>query len=139
MHWPELPGRVREALQTLCCLAEADRPMLARDIADQADLPAAQTAKILQLLTWAGFAKSRRGSKGGFWLVIPPERIHVKGVIEFFEPGFLNSSAPENPIERRLAQATACCRHRMATITVADLIANRNKSERKEIAHAVRD
>ena len=68
MHWPELPNRVRESLMTLLCLAGAKEPMLARDIASHAGLPPAQTAKVLQLLTWAGFIKSRRGSKGGFWL-----------------------------------------------------------------------
>jgi len=137
MHWPELPNRVRESLMTLTCLAETRAPMLARDIASHADLPPAQTAKLLQLLTWAGFVKSRRGSKGGFWLAMPAERIRVKDVICFFEPGFLNSQGPEDPISRRLVQATACCRHKIATITIADLTEIQNKSRKEETVHAI--
>lgn len=137
MNWPELPNRVRESLKTLSCLAETRKPTLARDIASHAGLPPAQTAKLLQLLTWGGFVKSRRGSKGGFWLAMPPERIRVKDVICFFEPGFLSSKSPEDPISRRLVQATACCRHKVATITIADLIETRNKSQREETAHAI--
>ncbi len=143
MHWAELPNRVRESLMTLLCLADAGEPMLARDIARHADLPPAQTAKLLQLLTWGGFVKSRRGSKGGFWLAAAPERIRIKDVIQFFEPGFLSSKAPEDPLSHRLAQATACCRHKIATITIADLAGIRDKSEirikseRKGTVHAL--
>jgi len=87
MNEPALANQVRESLQTLSCPAETRKTMLARDIASHANLPPAQTAKLLQLLTWAGFVKSRRGSKGGFWLAMPPKCIRVKDVISFFEPG----------------------------------------------------
>jgi len=137
MHWPELPNRVRESLMTLTCLAETRTPMLARDIASHADLPPAQTAKLLQLLTWGGFVKSRRGSKGGFWLAMPPGRIRIKDVICFFEPDYMSSEGPKNPISQWLIQATACCRHKIATITIADLIKIQNKSHKEETIHAI--
>ncbi len=80
----ELPPRIYESLKTLCCLANASEPLQAQEIASAASLPPAQTAKILQLMTWAGFVESRRGTKGGFWLIRPPDAIHVTDVDDFF-------------------------------------------------------
>jgi hypothetical protein len=79
-----LPPRIYESLKTLCCLANAVGPLQAYEIASAADLPPAQTAKILQLMTWAGFIESRRGTKGGFWLVTPADHIRVTDVADFF-------------------------------------------------------
>ncbi|MFQ5928049.1 MAG: Rrf2 family transcriptional regulator, partial [Terriglobia bacterium] len=58
----------------------------ARELARCAEIPPAQAAKILYLLTWAGFVSSRRGFKGGFWLRVPARHIRVKDVMEFFHP-----------------------------------------------------
>ena len=71
MLCPELPPRIYESLKTLCCLAAANRPLQAHEVAVAASLPPAQTAKILQQMAWAGFVESRRGAKGGFWLQKP--------------------------------------------------------------------
>jgi hypothetical protein len=80
----DLPPRIYESLKTLGCLANARGPLQAHEIASATGLPPAQTAKILQSMTWAGFIESRRGARGGFWLVIPASRIRVTDVIEFF-------------------------------------------------------
>jgi len=118
----DLPIRIYESLKTLCCLANASEPLQAQEIASATSLPPAQTAKILQLMTWAGFVKSRRGTKGGFWLIRPAGGIHVTDLADFFahhtrrrrlqkRDGFL----------KELKQATARCRKEFARITVADL------------------
>jgi len=117
-----LPPRIYESLKTLCCLANAAGPLQAHEIASAAGLPPAQTAKILQLMTWAGFVESRRGTKGGFWLNTPAERIRVTDVADFF--AHQTKEGPENeqdPVLKALAQATARCHKEFAQITVADL------------------
>ena len=86
MAWPHLPKRVHYALKGLCCLASAQGPVRARELARCVRIPPAQAAKILYLLTWKGFVSSRRGSNGGFWLRVPPERIRVRDVMNFFLP-----------------------------------------------------
>lgn len=55
MPW-NLPPRIYESLKTLSCLANAGGPLQAHQIASRASLPPAQTAKILQLMTWAGLS-----------------------------------------------------------------------------------
>lgn len=80
----ELPPRIYEALKTLCCLAAAKKPLQAHEVASATNLPPSQTAKILQQMTWAGFVESRRGTKGGFWLVKPAGRIRVADIVAVF-------------------------------------------------------
>ncbi len=80
------PKRVLYSLKALCCLARMQGPMRASELARCTGIPPAQAAKILYLLTWGGFVCSRRGSKGGYWLRVPAERIRVQEVMEFFHP-----------------------------------------------------
>ena len=118
----DLPPRIYESLKTLCCLANATRPLQAHEIAAVADLPSAQTAKILQMMTWAGFVKSRRGTKGGFWLVRQPETIRVTDVADFFAHHDAEFRSEENDaLLKALEGATAHCREEFSRITVADL------------------
>ena len=118
----DLPPRIYESLKTLCCLANASEPLQAHEIASAAGLPPAQTAKILQLMTWAGFVDSRRGTKGGFWLIRPADGIHVTDVADFFAHhtgGY--RLRKRDGLLKGLKQATARCRKEFARITVADL------------------
>jgi len=118
----ELPPRIYESLRTLCCLANASEPLQAQEIASAASLPPAPTAKILQLMTWAGFVESRRGSKGGFWLIRPADGIHVTEVDDFFAPRTrAHRLQKRDGLLKGLKQATASCRKAFARITVADL------------------
>jgi Rrf2 family protein len=118
----DLPPRVYESLKTLCCLANATGPLQAHQIAAAASLPPAQTAKILQHMTWAGFVESRRGTKGGFWLCTPPERIRVTDVANFFaHHGEAQRSKGQDGLLRALEHATARCQKEFSRITVADL------------------
>lgn len=117
-----LPARIYESLKTLCCLAEASQPLQAKQIAAAAGLPAAQTAKILQMMTWAGFMKSRRGTKGGFWLVRPADSIRVTDVADFFSRHTRHSREQKmDGLLKALEGATARCHKEFSRITVADL------------------
>ena len=117
-----LPPRIYESLKTLCCLANADRPLLAQEIASAAKLPPAQTAKILQMMTWAGFVESRRGTKGGFWLAKRAGRIRVTDVVDFFAHHEESErSMEQDGLLKALEHATAQCRNQFSRITVADL------------------
>jgi Rrf2 family protein len=116
----ELPPRIYEALKTLCCLAAAKKPLQAHEIAAATHLHSPQTAKILQQMTWAGFVESRRGTKGGFWLVKPAGRIRVADIVSYFtHPA--PSEEQKDPIVQALVRATAPCRKEFSRITVADL------------------
>lgn len=118
----DLPPRIYESLKTLCCLAVAKEPLQAHEIASAASLPPAQTAKILQMMTWAGFVESRRGTKGGFWLATPANRIRVTDVTDFFaHHGEEHRSQERDGLLKALEQATARCRKEFSRITVADL------------------
>ena len=122
MLCPGLPPRIYESLKTLCCLANAAGPLQAHEIAAAADLPPAQTAKILQLMTWAGFIESRRGTKGGYWLVTPADHIRVTDVADFFTHHIQDNLRQEpDPLWKALARVTDRCQKEFANITVADL------------------
>jgi Rrf2 family protein len=117
-----LPPRIYESLKTLCCLANATRPLQAHEIAARTGLPPAQTAKILQMMTWAGFVKSRRGTKGGFWLVRSPETIRITDVADFFaHRGEEHGLKEGDVLLKALERATARCRKEFSRITIADL------------------
>jgi len=104
MLCPELPPRIYESLRTLCCLAAANRPLQAQEIALASSLPPAQTAKLLQQMTSGGFVWSRRGAKGGFWLRKPAASIRVTDVAAFFcRPAELQRN---DPVRQALAHAT---------------------------------
>lgn len=116
----ELPPRIYEALKTLCCLAAAKKPLQAHDVAAATNLPPSQTAKVLQQMTWAGFVESRRGTKGGFWLVKPAGRIRVADIVAFFtHPA--PAEEQKDPVVQALVHATAPCRKEFSRITIADL------------------
>lgn len=80
----ELPPRIHQSLEVLVCLARDSGPLQTQQISAKTKLLPAQTAKILQSLTWTGFVDSRRGIHGGFWLSRPAHRVHVAKVIAFF-------------------------------------------------------
>ena len=124
MFCADLPPRIYESLKTLCCLATAPgAPLRAHEIARSAGLPAAQTAKVLQWMTWAGFVKSRRGIRGGFWLVVPPERIRVSDVIDFFahrdrEVKRVDADCVFDALQRAVTR----CQREFQHVTVANLV-----------------
>jgi Rrf2 family protein len=122
MFCSELPRRTQESLKILVCLAHASGPLQAKEVAARAELPPAQTSKILQSLGWAGFAVSRRGTKGGFWLAQPAGRIRAAEVINFFtHRNRGHSKAQQDPLTRALGRVLARCQKAFDEITIADL------------------
>lgn len=117
----DIPRRLYESLKTLSCLATADGPMQAHQIASVGHLPPAQTAKILQSMNWAGFVDSRRGAKGGFWLARPAAKIRVIDVADFFSKHDRQRGRKRNGLLKALRRAAALCRKEFSHITVADL------------------
>lgn len=123
MPWPHLPKRVHYALKALACLAGAQTPLRASELAECSEIPPAQAAKILYLLTWGGFVRSRRGSKGGFWLRVPPHRIRVQEVMEFFHPPVDDrGEESSDPILRVWRETAASSHGAFERLTLADLL-----------------
>lgn len=123
MPYPLLPKRVLHALKVLSCLARAHGPTRARELAACTEIPPAEAAKILYLLTWRGLVSSRRGSKGGFWLRVPSHRIRVRDVMEFFHPPVDHRRKESNDRILQIWQQTAAPGTRtFEELTLADLI-----------------
>lgn len=120
MTWPSFPKRLQSALKALCCLAQQGREMQAPAIAEQIDVPRAETAKILQLLVWGGFVTSRRGTKGGFQLASAPNRTTMGEVIDFF----LSRHPQEedgSPVMRAMRSTLASGQKKFARLTLNEV------------------
>ncbi|MBD3334686.1 MAG: Rrf2 family transcriptional regulator [Candidatus Eisenbacteria bacterium] len=76
----------RYALRALILLAQTgDRPILARRLAEELQLPQNYLAKILNQLAHRGLLRSFRGARGGFQLARPPDQIRLIDIVEGFE------------------------------------------------------
>lgn len=127
MTWPLLSKRVLYALKVLSCLASAQGPTRARELARCTGIPPAEAAKILYLLTWRGLVSSRRGSKGGFWLRVPSHRIRVRDVMEFFHPPVDHRRKDANdPILQIWDESAAPGRQTFEQLTIAELMKEEN-------------
>jgi Rrf2 family protein len=93
------------ALQALAALPADGTFVLAKNLAEDLQLPGPYLAKILQNLVQGGLLESVRGPKGGFRLARPAHALTVGEVLEVIEGpdalegclmGF-SSCGPENP------------------------------------------
>ncbi len=75
------------ALRALTQLARhrEQQSMLGKDLAQAAEIPPNYLAKILLALKNAGLLGTARGSRGGYWLVRPPESIHLIEIVSLFD------------------------------------------------------
>lgn len=121
MTWPGFPKRLQSALKALCCLAQHQGPMLSQEISAEIDVPAAETAKILQLLVWGGFVSSRRGTKGGFHLALSADRITMGKVIDFFLTRHPAEAEETSPVMQVLQKSIAPCQKVFARLSLADV------------------
>lgn len=123
MACPQLPKRALYALKCLVHLAGKREPARAKEIAHCAGIPPAEASKVLYLLTWGGFVSSRRGSKGGFWLRVAPEKIRIGKVMRFFHPpAKAGRSQFDDPVMRLWDKATAPGYDAFEGLTLADLV-----------------
>lgn len=125
MIFPAIPKRIQSALKALCSLAEAGQPLRANQVAMQIGVPPAETAKVLQLLSWGGFVNSRRGTKGGFWLSESPQRILAGQVISFLDTHHDSETANDDKCGQALRALSAQCQRKLQCLTVADLASGR--------------
>jgi Rrf2 family protein len=77
------------ALRALTQLARVPygNSLLGRDLAAKANIPANYLSKILLSLRNAGLVATARGSNGGYWLLRPPDAIHLLDVVQLFDSG----------------------------------------------------
>jgi Rrf2 family protein len=75
------------ALRALAQLARSQnqQAMLGKDLATVAEIPPNYLAKILLSLKNAGLLGTARGSRGGYWLVRPPETIKLIEIVQLFD------------------------------------------------------
>jgi Rrf2 family protein len=121
MAWPDLPKQIHQSLRVLSCLASAEEPLKAEQVARREEIPSAQAAKLLQHLTRAGFVESRRGTKGGFWLALPADRIHVRKVLASFQPRSARRKTRANGVMKAVRRLTEPARKAFERLTVADI------------------
>ena len=122
MTWPAFPKRLQSALKALCCLARASKEMRSQEVARRIDVSSAETAKILQLLVWGGFATSRRGSKGGFQLASSADQITMGEVIDFFLARHAVERENNSPAMRALRDCIASCQQEFAKLSLTEVI-----------------
>jgi len=121
--WVEFPKRLRTALKALSVLAAQNEAMLSQDIAVEIDVTRAETAKVMQLLVWGGFVTSRRGSKGGFHLAAPPDRITTGAVIRFFMARHPVERDDTSRVMKVLKKTGAPCQESFSRLSIADIAA----------------
>jgi Rrf2 family protein len=71
------------ALRAFACLAEVEPGtyVMAKDIAQKAELPGHFLAKILQQLARKGYLKSNKGPSGGFTLAQPASKLTLMDIV----------------------------------------------------------
>ncbi len=131
MSWPGFPKRLQSALKALCCLAQSGREMQAPEIAGQINVSSAETAKVLQLLVWGGFVTSRRGSKGGFHLASPTNRITMGEVIDFFLARHPVEPNGDSTVMRTLRDSIAPCQKAFAKLSLEEVAKPQTKRRKK--------
>jgi Rrf2 family protein len=77
----------KHALRALVSLAAEpdDKPMLGKDLAGRAAIPANYLSKILVTLGNAGFISATRGTGGGYRLLKSPSKIYLVDIVDLFD------------------------------------------------------
>ncbi len=104
--------------------------MQSHAVAERIAVSKAETAKVLQLLVWGGFVKSRRGTRGGFQLATRPDQITTGQVVDFFVAKFEAQPEDDCAVMRVLREITAPCQEAFRSLTLADIVARRSRRSR---------
>lgn len=75
------------AIRIVCYLAEVDRKVTAKELADNMRIPSAYLPKVTRVLVQHGMMQSIRGIKGGFVLGKAPSDISLGDIVKIFEEG----------------------------------------------------
>lgn len=124
------------AVRCVLCLARnggTDKVVRRQDVAACGDIPPHFLAKIAQQLSRAGIISIQQGARGGYRLIVPPERLTLLEVIEaIIGEIFLNDCVmrPESchasascAVNRVWLQARNQLRQTLSQVTFASLLA----------------
>lgn len=112
----------------------AQRPLelhKAKDIAEGIEAASGYLVKVLQDLTKAGILSARRGSQGGFMLLIDPSVLTPLDVINAIDPlERIDTCHPETgsimptmcPIDRRIDDAMGMIEENFREVTIQDVL-----------------
>ncbi|MBI4578793.1 MAG: Rrf2 family transcriptional regulator [Planctomycetes bacterium] len=126
------------ALRAIVCLADKKgTPLTTQQIAETTRVPAGYLSKVLQALGRAGLVVSQRGLHGGFTLGVSPAALSVLDVINAVDPiqrirqcplGLKSHGEQLCPLHRRLDNAMEMVERAFGQSTVAELLAEPNRS-----------
>jgi Rrf2 family protein len=129
-------AKAEYAVRAVMELAGGEGDPVKRDtiVAAQA-IPPKFLENILAELRHAGLVESQRGSEGGYWLSVPPEKITVADIMRAVEGPLatVRSSRPETleydglaePLQYVWVALRTAIRSVLDTVTVADLISGK--------------
>jgi len=133
-----LTKKVEYGLIALTCVARAkSRPISAREIADQYNVPLALLMNILKTLTQRGLVRSVRGARGGYVLAMPAQAITMEALIVAIDgPVCLTQCASSNertykrtcgvgdpcPVRVAVRKINMKFRQLLSEVTLADLV-----------------
>ena len=111
---------------------ESGEPRNARELASTAELPAPVVSKVLKQLARQGLLESQRGSKGGYSLALPAERVSVVAVIDALEGPIAITECAQGPsvclhegtcaVRDPVHVINGVVRDALATVSLSDLI-----------------
>jgi Rrf2 family protein len=102
----------KHALRALVSLAAEpeDKPMLGKELAERASIPANYLSKILLTLGNAGFITATRGTGGGYRLLRSPVDIYLVDIVDLFDkPRVADGCLLDG--DRPCSDQTACSAH----------------------------
>ncbi|MBZ5539017.1 MAG: Rrf2 family transcriptional regulator [Acidobacteriia bacterium] len=119
-----LSRSVGHAIKILIYLAiSAGHPVPASHVAECAQIPCSQAAKILHYLTLRGLVRSRRGSSGGYLLREGAEQATVEQVMQLFTPPVPDEEdyQPSGPLREMWLETTRLYQQAWGQLTIAEL------------------
>ncbi|MBZ5700618.1 MAG: Rrf2 family transcriptional regulator [Acidobacteriia bacterium] len=119
-----LSRTVRHAIKILTFLAiSVGHPVPASRVAQCAQVPCSQAAKILHYLTLRGLVRSRRGSSGGYLLREGAEQTTFEQVMQLFTPPVSDEEdyQPTGPLREMWLETTRHYQQAWGHLTIAEL------------------
>lgn len=120
------------ALRIIAMLAEENRQIEAKTLAERNNIPYRFTLKILRKIVQSGIIKSSRGVNGGYVLNRKPSEITLKDVIEVIDGKIAINQCMEDPkscsqigvckIQRKLFTVQKKLQAELSKITFADIL-----------------
>ena len=120
------------ALRIVAMLAEEEKQIEAKVIAEKNDIPYRFTLKILRKIVQSEIIKSYRGVNGGYVLNRKPSEITLKDVIEVIDGKIAINKCFEDPgicknngickVQKKLCQVQKRLSDELASITFADIL-----------------